>query len=56
MKYVKATALLINLNEEDIIATSGGCLTANFQQEDSCTGGNHQGKYSGCKNNGHQKG
>lgn len=56
MRYVKAQAIVIEMNEEDIITTSGGCVTANFQTEDSCTGGNHKGKYSECANYGHKKG
>ena len=54
MEYVKATATVIDMNEEDIITTSGGCTTSANQTEDNCTGGNHQDKYSGCTNNGHQ--
>ena len=54
MEYVKATVNVIDMNEEDIIISSGGCTTTANQTEDTCTGGNHSDKYSGCENNGHQ--
>ncbi len=56
MKYEKATAIIIDLGEEDIITASSGCTTVIYQTEDTCTGGNHKGKYSECTNNGHRNG
>ena len=52
MKYEKATVTIIEVSEEDIITTSG-CTTSGFMTEDSCSGGNHRGKYSDCTTNGH---
>ncbi len=54
MKYEKARVAIIQMEEEDIIVTSG-CTTDAYLTEDSCTGGNHKDKYSGCTNAGHQK-
>ena len=51
MKYVKGTVTIIEMNEEDIIRTSG-CTTAGYQMSDSCTSGNHVEK-GHCETNGH---
>ena len=53
MKYEKATVTIIEVSEEDIIATSG-CATTAYKFEDDCDHGNHVGFYSNCPNNGHQ--
>ena len=53
MKYAKAMVTIIDLGEEEIL-TESGCTTSGFQIEDNCTGGNHQGKISNCKSNGHK--
>ena len=52
MKFQKAMVRFIDLGEEEIL-TSSGCTTTGFSTEDSCTGGNHKGKYSECTSNGH---
>ncbi len=56
MKFEKAEVTRIEV-EEDIITASGeGCTSSASQIEDSCTGGNHKDKFSGCTNNGHKNG
>ena len=52
MTFEKAEVTRIEMDEEDIIVASG-CTTSGYMTEDSCTGGNHKGKYSECDTNGH---
>ena len=53
MKYEKAKVTIIDLGEDEIIRCSG-CTTTGFQNQDTCTGGNHKDKFSGCTNTGHR--
>ena len=53
MKFEKATANLIDLGEEEIVTTSGGCTTSAFIAGDKCGSQNHHDKYYNCTSNGH---
>ena len=62
MKYEKAVATVIELNEEDIITASvctdlesltWQCTTSGFLAAQACGRTNHEGKYVWCENGGH---
>ena len=52
MEYEKATVDKIELNEEDIITTSG-CQDSNHAAADKCGDQSHYEKYVNCTNQGH---
>ena len=54
MKFEKAEVTIIELNEEDVISTSGGCLDAGQMHADSCTTGGFKNQGS-CTNKGNMK-
>lgn len=52
MSYEKAEVNKIDMNEEDVILTSG-CTTGAFMAGDQCETQNHHDKFYNCTNNGH---